>query len=123
MEEGKCAVSDNFHRRFRLGVGDIVELATPTGMASFPIAAVLRDFTSEIVTSLLISVAERRREIGILKSLVGDDRKLSGHKEGTPLATMQTLLRHSDPELTTAMSGADLRGPDASSPVERPPAS
>jgi putative ABC transport system permease protein len=47
VEEGKCAVSDNFHRRFRLGVGDIVELATPTGMASFPIAAVLRDFTSE----------------------------------------------------------------------------
>jgi putative ABC transport system permease protein len=47
VEEGKCAVSDNFHRLFGLGVGDVVELATPTGMASFPIAAVFRNFTSE----------------------------------------------------------------------------
>jgi putative ABC transport system permease protein len=47
VEEGKCAVSDNFHRRFGVGVGDVVELATPTGVASFPVAAVFRDFSSE----------------------------------------------------------------------------
>jgi putative ABC transport system permease protein len=47
VEEGKCAVSDNFHRRFRLGMGDVVDLATPSGTASFPIAAVFRDFTTE----------------------------------------------------------------------------
>ncbi len=50
VEEGKCAVSDNFHRRFGVGVGDAVELATPTGVASFPIAAVFRDFSSELGT-------------------------------------------------------------------------
>jgi putative ABC transport system permease protein len=45
--EGKCAVSDNFFRRFHLGVGDSVELPTPSGLARFPIAAVVRDFTSD----------------------------------------------------------------------------
>jgi putative ABC transport system permease protein len=45
--EGKCAVSDNFFRRYGLGVGDSVELDTPAGRVGIPIAAVFRDFTSD----------------------------------------------------------------------------
>ncbi|MBI5013898.1 MAG: FtsX-like permease family protein [Deltaproteobacteria bacterium] len=45
--EGQCAVSDNFFRRFRLGVGQAVELTTPAGVVRIPIASVMRDFTSD----------------------------------------------------------------------------
>lgn len=47
VDEGKCAVSDNFFRRHGVGVGDAVELPTPSGVVRFPVAAVLRDFTSD----------------------------------------------------------------------------
>lgn len=51
MREGllsrKCAVSDNFHRLFGLGVGDSVEIAAPTGIVRIPIAVVFRDYTSD----------------------------------------------------------------------------
>jgi len=46
-KEGKCVVSDNFSRRFKLGVGQAVELVTPSGTVRFPIAAVIRDFGSD----------------------------------------------------------------------------
>lgn len=43
----QCAVSDNFSHKFGLGAGDTVELATPSGPVRLPIAAVIRDFTSD----------------------------------------------------------------------------
>lgn len=46
-EEGKCAVSDNFSRRFGVGVGDAVELPAPGGMVRFSIAAVIRDLSND----------------------------------------------------------------------------
>ncbi|MBI1919613.1 MAG: FtsX-like permease family protein [Geobacter sp.] len=45
--EGKCAVSENFFGRFGLGVGQQVELDTPSGTVRFPIVAVIRDFSSD----------------------------------------------------------------------------
>jgi putative ABC transport system permease protein len=53
VEEGKCAVSDNFFRRFGLGVGDRVELATPSGRVQLPIAVVFQDFSSDRGTVFL----------------------------------------------------------------------
>jgi putative ABC transport system permease protein len=52
-QEGKCAVSDNFARRYKLGVGQQVELAAPGGKVSFTIAAVMRDYASDQGTVLL----------------------------------------------------------------------
>jgi putative ABC transport system permease protein len=51
--EGKCAVSDNFARRFGLGQGDPVTLETPDGIARIPIAGVFRDYTSDRGTIFL----------------------------------------------------------------------
>lgn len=45
--EGRVAVSDNFRSLFKVGVGDVVGLATPSGVVSFPIAAVFRDFSND----------------------------------------------------------------------------
>ena len=42
-----CYVSENFRSRFNLGVGQAVELETPTGVVRFPIAAVVRDYGSD----------------------------------------------------------------------------
>lgn len=51
--EGMCTVSENFYRRFNLGVGQQVELVTPGGVVRIPIAAVLRDYSSDKGTVLL----------------------------------------------------------------------
>ncbi|MDD2852194.1 MAG: FtsX-like permease family protein [Desulfuromonadaceae bacterium] len=51
--EGKCAVSDNFSRRYKLGIGQQVELAAPGGKVRFTIAAVVRDYASDQGTVLL----------------------------------------------------------------------
>ena len=40
-------VSENFFRRYGLGVGDEVELVTPGGIVQIPIAAVVRDYSSD----------------------------------------------------------------------------
>lgn len=45
--EGKCAVSDNFFRRFGLGMGDVLDLPAPGGLVRLSIAAVFRDFSSD----------------------------------------------------------------------------
>jgi putative ABC transport system permease protein len=45
--EGKCAVSDNFARRFGVRVGDTVDLPGPDGMVRLPVSAVVRDFSNE----------------------------------------------------------------------------
>lgn len=45
--QGMCFVSENFQGRFKLGVGQEVELMTPTGPVRFPIAAVVRDYGSD----------------------------------------------------------------------------
>lgn len=45
--EGKVAVSDNFAKRFGLGVGDTVELASKEGLVRLSIAAVTRDFSND----------------------------------------------------------------------------
>lgn len=45
--EGMCAVTENFTTRFGLGVGQHVELMTPEGAVRFPIAAVIRDYSSD----------------------------------------------------------------------------
>ncbi len=42
-----CTVSDNFARKFGKGVGDVVELTGPRGPVRFPIAAVVKDYTSD----------------------------------------------------------------------------
>jgi len=44
---GMCAVTENFYVRFGLGVGNQVELQTPSGRVKFPIAAVIRDYSSD----------------------------------------------------------------------------
>jgi putative ABC transport system permease protein len=46
-KERRCAVSDNFARRFHMAVGDVVELPAPDGLVRFPIAAVTRDFSND----------------------------------------------------------------------------
>lgn len=51
--EGMCTVSENFYRRFNLGVGQQVELVTPGGVVRIPIAAVLRDYSSDKGTVML----------------------------------------------------------------------
>ncbi len=53
IREGMCTVSENFYRRFNLGVGQQVELVTPGGVVRIPIAAVLRDYSSDKGTVLL----------------------------------------------------------------------
>jgi putative ABC transport system permease protein len=45
--EGMCSVSENFYRRYGLGVGQQVELVTPSGVVRIPIAAVVRDYSSD----------------------------------------------------------------------------
>lgn len=45
--EGMCTVSENFSRKYNLGVGQQVELVTPSGVVRLPIAAVLRDYSSD----------------------------------------------------------------------------
>ncbi len=45
--EGMCTVSENFSRRYGLGVGQQVELDTPSGTVRIPIAAVVRDYSSD----------------------------------------------------------------------------
>lgn len=42
-----CTVSDNFARKFDMGVGDVVELPGARGPVRFPIAAVVKDYTSD----------------------------------------------------------------------------
>ena len=64
--EGKCAVSDNFFRRYKLGVGQEVELVTPSGTVRIPIVAVVRDYTSDQGTIFL----DRARFVNLWK----DDR-------------------------------------------------
>ncbi len=51
--EGKCAVSDNFAKKFKTRQGDPVELLTPSGTVSFPVAAIVRDFTTDRGTVFL----------------------------------------------------------------------
>ncbi|ABQ25853.1 FtsX-like permease family protein [Geotalea uraniireducens] len=46
-QQGMCTVSENFFRRYGLGVGQQVELVTPSGTVRFPIAAVIRDYSSD----------------------------------------------------------------------------
>lgn len=46
-KEGKCAVSDNFARKFGVHAGDTVELPAPDGVARLPVSAVVRDFSNE----------------------------------------------------------------------------
>lgn len=45
--EGMCTVSENFFRRYGLGIGQQVELVTPSGTVRIPIAAVVRDYSSD----------------------------------------------------------------------------
>lgn len=45
--QGMCFVSENFQGSFKLGVGQTVELMTPQGLVRFPIAAVVRDYSSD----------------------------------------------------------------------------
>jgi putative ABC transport system permease protein len=44
---GSCTVSDNFSRKFGVRVGDVVELPGARGTVRFPIAAIVRDYTSD----------------------------------------------------------------------------
>ncbi|MFA7061939.1 MAG: FtsX-like permease family protein, partial [Pedobacter sp.] len=64
--EGMCTVSENFSRRYKLGVGHQVELVTPSGVVRIPIAAVLRDYSSDKGTVFL----DRARFLSLWK----DDR-------------------------------------------------
>jgi putative ABC transport system permease protein len=52
-QEGKCAVSDNFFRKFGLGRGDLLEVATPSKLVKLPIVAVFQDYSSDRGTVLI----------------------------------------------------------------------
>jgi putative ABC transport system permease protein len=47
IQHGDVLVSQPFYRRFHLGLGDSLELATPTGRHTYRIAGVYTDYTSE----------------------------------------------------------------------------
>jgi putative ABC transport system permease protein len=47
IEEGECALSDNFARVHGLGVGDVITLNTPSGAAQLPVAAVVVSYVSD----------------------------------------------------------------------------
>jgi putative ABC transport system permease protein len=47
IQDGDVLVSEPFFRRFHLGLGDTINLATPTGRRDFKIAGVYIDYTSE----------------------------------------------------------------------------
>jgi putative ABC transport system permease protein len=47
IQNGDVLVSEPFHRRFHLGLGDTITLATPTGRRDFKIGGVYIDYTSE----------------------------------------------------------------------------
>src|SRR5471030_155682 len=47
IDHGAVLVSQPFFRRFHLGLGDTIELATPTGRHDFKIAGVYIDYTTE----------------------------------------------------------------------------
>ena len=47
INDGAVLVSQPFYRRFHLGVGDTINLATPTGPHTFKIAGVYIDYTTE----------------------------------------------------------------------------
>ena len=47
IHDGDVLVSEPFFRRFHLGLGDSITLATPTGRRDFKIAGVYVDYTSE----------------------------------------------------------------------------
>jgi putative ABC transport system permease protein len=47
MSGSACIVSDNFARRFNLGLGDIVDLPTPGGPMRLPVAAVVTAYMSD----------------------------------------------------------------------------
>ena len=49
----ECVVSDNFSRRFKLGVGNAVVVDSPTGLVRMPIAAVVIDFISDRGTIMI----------------------------------------------------------------------
>jgi putative ABC transport system permease protein len=54
MAEGEGAIiSESFQRRFGKGVHDIIELATPSGPASFKVLAIYVDYTSDIGSVLM----------------------------------------------------------------------
>jgi putative ABC transport system permease protein len=47
IDHGAVLVSQPFYRRFHLGLGDTISLATPTGRRDFKIAGVYIDYTTE----------------------------------------------------------------------------
>jgi putative ABC transport system permease protein len=47
VQDGKCVVSDNFARLHDVGIGDVVELAAPTGPLRLPIVAITTSFVSD----------------------------------------------------------------------------
>jgi putative ABC transport system permease protein len=47
IDHGAVLVSEPFHRRFHLGLGDTIKLNTPTGRHEFKIAGVYIDYTTE----------------------------------------------------------------------------
>ncbi len=47
IQDGAILVSEPFFRRFHLGLGDSLTLATPTGRRDFKIAGVYIDYTTE----------------------------------------------------------------------------
>ena len=53
IDHGAVLVSQPFHRRFHLGLGDTINLATPTGRRDFKIAGVYVDYTTEGGTILV----------------------------------------------------------------------
>lgn len=50
---GACLVSDNFQRKFGIGAGGVVELAGAGAIVRLPVAAVVRDYSSDRGTILV----------------------------------------------------------------------
>jgi len=88
VEERKCAVSDNFYRRYRKGVGDTVEIPSPNGTARIPIAAVVRDYSNDKGSILL--------DRSVFLDLWNDDRVDTydvNLAAGADAATVRTAIR------------------------------
>lgn len=60
FERGAVLVSDNFAYRHRVSAGDTLTLATPSGAATLPIAAVVLDYTLDIGAIIIERETYRR---------------------------------------------------------------
>lgn len=97
---GSCTVSDNFARKFGKGVGDVVELPGARGPVRFPVAAVVKDYTSDRGTVFV----DRRTFLAAFEDDrvdVFDVNLVRGADEGEVRAAIRTKLQGRMPALVS----------------------